>query len=269
MNKIFHSLQTKLIASFVLLILIIAGGTFFITFRETKKALLESTREDLGQIIGMASTQITPPEVSAISQLTQGEDETPAYLALQRKFQRMRAQSGNIVNFYVMRLDGSQAIFLLDDAAEEPAKIGQIYDQPEPKVFEAVNEIQISDNVYTDEWGTFLSGYAPVKDAEGKTAFVLGADMLATTVVERQNFIGDTIYFIMGIAILIAALIIGLFSVTIIRDIQKLNQAAQKISTGETNVQIEVRRKDEIGELGASFARMVTSLKIMMDVDEN
>jgi methyl-accepting chemotaxis protein len=168
-----------------------------------------------------------------------------------------------------MRVNGRQVVFLMDDAADGPAKIGQIYDQPEPKVFEAVNGIQISDNVYADEWGTFLSGYAPVKDASGKTSLVLGADMLATTVVERQNFIGNTIYLIMGIAILIAAVIIGLFSVTIIRDIQKLNQAAQKISTGETNVQVDVRRKDEIGELGASFARMVTSLKIMMDVDEN
>ena len=34
----------------------------------------------------------------------------------------------------------------------------------------------------------------------------------------------------------------------IIRDIQKLNQAAKQISTDETNVQIEVRRKGEIGD---------------------
>lgn len=271
MKKIFNSLQTKLIASFVLLILVIAGGTFFITYGETKRALLESTRDDMRQIIGIASTQITPEEVLAISQLKPGQDETPAYLALKRKFQNMRALSGNIVNFYVMRVDGSRVIFLLDDAptSEEPAKIGQIYDQPEAKVFEAVKGIQISDNVYTDEWGTFLSGYAPVTGTDRKTAFLLGADMLATTVVERQNFIGDTIYIIMGIAILIAALIIGLFSVTIIRDIKKLNRAAQKISTGETNVMIDVQRKDEIGELSSSFERMVTSLKIMMDVDEN
>jgi HAMP domain-containing protein len=94
------------------------------------------------------------------------------------------------------------------------------------------------------------------------------ADMLATTVIDRKNFIGSTIYLIMALGILIAALIIGLFSVTIIRDINKLNHAAQKISTGETDVIINVRRKDEIGELADSFGRMVASLKIMMDVDE-
>jgi methyl-accepting chemotaxis protein len=271
MGKIINSLQTKLIASFVLLILIIAGGTFFYTYGQTKKALLEITRKDLHQIIGIVSTQITPDEVQAISQLRPGEDETPTYLALKKKFQDMRALSENIANFYVIRVDGSQAMFLLDDVdpTDNPAKIGQIYQTPEAKIFSAVDGIQISDNVYTDEWGTYLSGYAPVKGADGKTAFLIGADMLATTVIERQNFIGNTIYLIMGIGILVTALMIGFFSLTIIRDINKLNHAAQKISMGETDVRVDVRRKDEIGELAESFERMVASLKIMMNVDES
>jgi len=179
--------------------------------------------------------------------------------------------SKNIVNFYVLRVDGRQITFLLDDVdpTDDPALIGQVYQEPDPRVFEADNSIQVSENIYTDEWGTYLSGYAPVKGADGKTAFLIGADMLATTVVERQNFIGNTIYLIMGIGILIAALLIGLFSVTIIRDINKLNRAAQKISIGATDVTVDVRRQDEIGELADSFERMVTSLKIMMDTDES
>jgi HAMP domain-containing protein len=270
MKKIIHSLQTKLIASFVLLILVMVGGTFFYTFRLSKQSLLEITREDLQQIIGIASTQITDEDVITISQLKPGQDDTPDYIALRQKFQNMRSLSKNIVNFYILRVDGNQVKFLLDDPdpIDDPALIGQIYSEPEQKVFDAVNGIQISDDIYTDEWGTFLSGYAPVKGADGKTAFLIGADMLATTVVERQNFIGNTIYLIIGIGVLIAGLIIGLFSVTIIRDINKLNSAAQKISTGETDVRIDVRRNDEIGELADSFGRMVTSLKIMMDIEK-
>jgi hypothetical protein len=86
MKKIFNSLQTKLITSFILLILIIAGGTFFITIDQTKKSLLEITRNDLQQVIGIASTQITADGVLAISQLKPGQDEAPAYLALKQKF---------------------------------------------------------------------------------------------------------------------------------------------------------------------------------------
>jgi HAMP domain-containing protein len=268
MKKILNSLQTKLIISFTLLIIIIAGGTFIFTFGQTKKALLDITRDDMLQVIGMASTQFSPEEIGQIEQLKEGQDNAPEYLAFQKKLQDMRAISPNVVNFYIMRIDGEKITFLVDDAEDSPAKIAEEYEQPDPRLFDAVTAPAVSDNIYTDEYGTYLSGYAPVKNADGTTAFVIGADMLATKVLERQNFIGNTIYLIMGLAILIAALIIGVFSLTIIRDINKLNAAAEKISMGDTNVSMDVKRNDEIGELANSFARMVASLKIMMMTDE-
>jgi adenylate cyclase len=250
------------------LILVITGGTFFTTIAQTRKALLEMTRDNLRQVIGIVSSQLSPDEIQTISQFKFGQDQEPAYQALVQKFRNMRAMSPEITNFYVVRVNGNQVVFLLDDALENAAKIGRVYKKPDNKLFAAVTDIQISDNVYTDEWGTFLSGYAPVKGADGKTAFVIGADMLASTVTERGNFIGITTYLIVGIGILVAALVIGVFSLTIIRDINKLNRAAQKINSGETDIVIDIKRKDEIGELADSFSRMVVSLKIMMDTRE-
>jgi HAMP domain-containing protein len=55
-----------------------------------------------------------------------------------------------------------------------------------------------------------------------------------------------------------------LFSRTIIRDIHRLNAAANAISMGNTEAVVEVERQDEIGELAQSFGRMLASLKIMM-----
>ena len=62
--------------------------------------------------------------------------------------------------------------------------------------------------------------------------------------------------------------IIIIFSLTIIRDIKKLNRVAAEISTGNTKVTVDVRRKDEIGELADSFDRMVASLKIMIEDED-
>jgi HAMP domain-containing protein len=264
MSKIFNSLQTKLVLSFVLLIVIIAGGTFLFTFGQTKTALLDSTRDDMSNIIGMVSTQFTLQEIAVMSQFQPSQENSPEYIVLRDKMLHMRSLSPNIVNLYVMRLNGEEITFVMDDAADTPAEIGMVYEEPEPRLFDAVSGVSVSDNTYTDEWGTFLSGYAPLKDATGNTVLLIGADMQATKVIERQNFIGSTIYLIMGLAILIAALLIGVFSVTIIRDIKKLNKTADEISKGNTNVSVNVVRKDEIGELAESFGRMVASLKIMM-----
>ncbi len=268
MLKIFNSLQTKLVLSFVLLIVVIAGGTFRFTLGQTQKALLDSTRDDMQQIIGIISNQFTQSDIAALSQLEPGQESQPEYMALKDKMVHLRSLSTMVSNIYVMRLEGNKVTFVVDDTSDNPAAIGQVYTDPEARLFDAVKSPVASDDLYTDEWGTFLSGYAPLKDGSGKTVLLVGADIKATQVIERQNFIGRTIYLIMAMAILIAAFLIESFSVTIIRDIKKLNKTANEISKGNTNVFVDVVRKDEIGELADSFGRMVTSLKIMMAEDE-
>ena len=239
------------------------------TFGQTKKALLDVTRDDMLQIIGMASTQFTRAEADQVLNLLPGQEDTPEFITIKTKLQQIRALSPNIENFYIMKIDEQGIIFLVDDLEDvDYARIGQVYEDPESMIFDAVNGPRVSDNIYTDEWGTFLSGYAPLIDSTGKPSLIIGGDMKATMVIQRQNFIGNTIYIIMGIAVLIAAGIIGLFSVTIIRDINKLKLAANKISMGDTDISIDVRRKDEIGDLAESFGRMVASLKIMMTNEE-
>lgn len=61
-----------------------------------------------------------------------------------------------------------------------------------------------------------------------------------------------------------AGFIILLFSGTIIKDVNRLNRIANKISMGDMEVKMDIRRHDEIGDLADSFGRMVASLKIMM-----
>ncbi len=262
--KQLNSLQTKLIASFVLLILIIAGGTFFYTYNETKQAMLDLSKDEMLQVIGMISQQFSTNEITKMLQLQPGQENTAEYLTLQTKMQTIRILSPDIINIYTMYINEGEVIFLVDDAQDEPALIGDVYDAPDQRLFDAINGVSVSDSMYTDMYGTFLSAYAPLKDENGNVAVVIGADMAATKVIERQNFIGNTIYFIIGIAILIAAIIMGWFSMTIIRDIKKLNITAEEISKGNTSVTIDVKRKDEIGELAESFSRMVASLKFMM-----
>ena len=266
--KVASSLQTKLIVSFVLLIVAIAGGTYLYTFDQTKRALLEGARDDLAQIIGIASTQFSPAEIAQIQAFKEGDDETAEFRAIVEKLRAMRAMSPNVANFYIVRVSEDKVVFVVDDAEEEPAWVGREYEQPEDALFEANDGVRVSPDLYTDEYGTFLSGYAPIVGTSGESTLVIGADIEAKTIVDRENFIGNTIYLVMGLAIFLAAVIIGLFSLTIIRDIKRLNKVAQEISTGDTNVTVNVHRRDEIGDLARSFSRMVASLKIMMGVGE-
>ena len=267
MAKIIHSLLTKLIVSFIVLILFVSAATFLYTYNETKNAMLASTRDDMQNTIGMVAQQFTPAEAQAIYDLQAGQENSVQYTQIITKMQFIRGQSPNIVNIYAMRIDGQTVTFVADDAPSDAAAIGDDYAQPEARLFNAVNGISVSDNIYSDEFGTYLSAYAPIKTTDGQT-LIIGADMDASTVQQREDFIGNTIYIIIGISIAVAAVIVGLFAATLIRDIKKLNKTAEDISQGNMNTTVDVSRKDEIGDLAESFSRMVASLKFMMSENQ-
>lgn len=265
MTSWYSSILTKLTVSFVVLILITSGLTFMYTYGATRDALKESTRDQMTSVAGVMASQVNGDQVA---QLTRGGETSATYKGLQNQLLTMRKNQPELKNAYILRVVNGQAEFLLDDlygTDADAAATGDAYPDAEITAITAALKAPIaSKEFYTDQWGTFLSGYAPVKDSTGKVVGVLGVDMDSSTVIDRQNFIGTLIYLIIGLSVLVAGAIVALFSRTMIRDIKSLNDTAARISTGDTNVEVKVRRKDEIGELADSFNRMVASLKIMM-----
>ena len=264
MKKIIYSLQTKLIASFILLIVVIAGGTFFYTFSETKKALKETMRDELKAVASVVATQLNGDTLAI---LKAGAEKKSGFLKIRDQLLSIRSSNPDIKFVYTMRNESGKVSFIVDadyGNKEDAAKPGDEYEKTNPRLMEGFQKSSADDEFTVDQWGSVLSGYAPVKDSKGINVALVGIDMDSNRIIMKQNFIGNTIYIIIGISILLAAVIIGMFSLTIIRDVKKLNSNATEISKGNTNVTVEVKRKDEIGELAESFSRMVASLKFMM-----
>jgi len=267
MGKFLNSLQTKLTLSFVVIIVLISGLTFFYTYGETKNALKQSVRTELSSVAGILATQV---DAEKILSLREGDDGSEVYVEVVTQLQTLRSRDEKLLNAYIMKLDGETLSFIADDLYPEAdaAKVGELYESDDMAVIVAAQEASTaSEDFYTDKWGTFLSGYAPIRNAAGETGAILGVDMDASEVMARQEFIGNTIYAIIGVSVFVAGGIIAAFSRTIIRDIKLLNEGAERISMGDTDVTINVSRSDEIGDLADSFSRMVASLKILMVTD--
>lgn len=268
MVRWYHSIITKLTVAFIILILVIAGLSVMYTYGATKEALKETTREEL---IALASVMATQIDGDVLANFNPGDEETSEFIQMRDQLYKMQEASPEILYLYTMRQTNDGIAFVVDaeyGLSEDAAGIDEVYDSPTQEMTEGFQK-PVAENEYTtDQWGTVISGYAPVKNAAGEVTGIIGVDMSATHVIERQDFIGNIIYLIMLIGIGITAIIIGVISKTMIRDIRSLNESAGKISTGDVNVMVTVERKDEIGELADSFSRMVSSLKIMM-MDDN
>jgi methyl-accepting chemotaxis protein len=271
MVRFYNSLQFRLTVSFIFLILLITGLTYFTTYNEAKKALKETVREELTEVIGVASTQVKGDLLKKMLLLKAGDEETAEYKEIAGFLLGLRKNSKDLANFYVLRREGDKMFFLADDAyLETPddfAKIGEKYTDYDEALIHGFTAATASPEFYTDKWGTFLSGYAPLKDEAGNTVAVIGVDMAVEKVLAKQKFIGSLLYIIIGLSILIAGLIILFFSRTIIKDIKSLTKATSRISQGELDVQLpEIKSRNEIYELNEGLKSVVAAVEFLKDV---
>ncbi len=124
--------------------------------------------------------------------------------------------------------------------------------------------------IYSDSEGVWVSGFAPILDQKGHAVAVLEIDYHAENeVAEAQLALMKSI----GIPALFAmftVLVFGhLIGQALTKPLYELKKAAQKISTGDLEIEIQNNSKDEIGVLARLFGLMVKDLKQAKSKIEN
>lgn len=124
--------------------------------------------------------------------LRPGDEGSPAYQQIARTIYTARANHTHIINAYIITVRNGSLVFLVDDlSGMDPdfARIGESYETTDLTIItRAFSSPAVSDTIYTDKWGSFLSGYAPVRGRNGTAVAVLGVDMSSDFVITFENF---------------------------------------------------------------------------------
>ena len=114
---------------------------------------------------------------------------------------------------------------------------------------------------------SFIVGYKPLFDSRNN---IVG--LISSQTVYRQNEISEelteTLTFIFGIyfiAIVLLLVLVTFLTDRISKPILKLQYATEKISQGDSNIELKIERKDEIGNLVVSFNKMAKELESSKD----
>jgi len=269
--RLLQSLTVKLIFAFILMLGLITGLIFFYTYQSSKQALFGTLQESLKDIAAASASQINGDVVESFKP---GDESSPQFTAMRDQLLAMRKNNSDIHYSYIMKPSGNDVAFVVDDTygkEEGAAAIGEIYKDTEDPTRQSQDNKEILSGLkgpaagsalYTDQWGDFLSGYAPVVDSQGKTVAVFGLDMDASEVTTKEDFIGHQIYLVLAIIFVFATLIVAYFAWTISRDIRMLNAALIAIAErkGQTKFPTDVKRKDEIGQLADTIRDMESNI---------
>jgi len=117
-----------------------------------------------------------------------------------------------------------------------------------------------SSDIYQDENGRWISGYAPILDRAGQPVAMIEADAKISRYFERQRA-ELLLALAIGSGALLVAMIPGLLLArNITRGLNKLSAGIRRFQSGDHDVQVEVSSGDELQHLGSVFNEMIISL---------
>ncbi|MCX8000675.1 MAG: HAMP domain-containing protein, partial [Leptospiraceae bacterium] len=136
----------------------------------------------------------------------------------------------------------------------------KIYEDAPQAAYKAFESESIQYEEYTDKYGTFKSAFYPMY-YNGKKVGLFGADFEITYIrsLERKAQLNLLAAIIAGL--LMTIIVRYLINKTIVSKILTLNENSKKIAQGNFDVHIDIKQKDELGELASTFNSMAQSLK--------
>jgi nitrate/nitrite-specific signal transduction histidine kinase len=183
---------------------------------------------------------------------------------------KIRSTDPQFVFVFTASKDENGLYFVVD--AGEPgeegiAAFGERYDDPSETLaanYDTMTSAVVDPEIYTDRFGSFISGYAPIFSSSGERVGVIGIDIDAGTIVqERERVFTQTliIVFFAGLA----SILLGYFFGNILTNsIEKLASDTTKFAEGDFSVRTDVRSLDEVGKLGRSFNNMADQIQSLV-----
>ena len=190
-------------------------------------------REGIQSDTRLAASLLNPERAAAL-QGDASDAGTPAYIALRQQMQRIQSADPLYRWVHLLILRAPHEVLSVADSVPE-GKDGHmpppdnVYRRPPAALFGAFVGKSVLVGPYADEWGVFLSGFAPLADpATGRIVAVLGID------VDASRWLKDVAEYRLGPIVgtlLVAILLIGFFVVR-----ERLWETSQQIALQEANL---------------------------------
>ena len=287
MKKYFSnlSIQKKLAIIFSVTTLLISFISILVLNLFFRNSISQEVKQQVLNLSAVSALQIEADEFIYI--LNHPLDEVfEAHNHIQEIENKILDSSANLNSIYTMaRNDQGEIIFVVSSDDESAEDIGWVYEDPSQLLldnFDDLDQAVVEEDIYEDEWGVWLSAYAPIKDENGKTIGVLGVDMSAADFVSKQKQTLNYSFIILAILIpitmyigsLIARFITGkihrIVSLAVDladRDILNLTNALKAMAGGDLDQTVRIEAhgiraesKDEIGRLSTAMNKIIGRL---------
>ena len=268
----YFKLQTSITLGLIVTGVMVGGTISVLLYNNFKTQLFTDLQHRLSNIANVTALHIDGDLHASI--LGSEDMQSDVYQNYINYFFEILKSEPELTYIYTMRqeTDGT-IIFYLDAGADpypsleeyQPDNPGVPYQEPSNLLLNAFSQpggTVVETEIYTDEFGSYLSAYAPIYKSNGSLEGYVGVDIAADRilVLERQLLMRSI--FIFTLSLPLAILIGWLLGWGFARPIIELTQAALQIAEGNLEPIKEIHSSSlETHQLTQAFNRMADQLR--------
>ncbi len=224
-----------------------------------RDSILEQLKHRLGSTASLIAQELDANQLRDIR--FKEDTEKLDYSETLESLRAMKRSNSDIAFLYVMRkTQDGEVVFVVDsDESDAQALPGDVYESATDELKDGFLQTSADSGLTTDQWGTFFSGYAPLKNGKGE--YLVGVDM-------RVNEVRQKLYQIRiaGWIGLMTTLVVSWFIATWMsrhfkKPIDAMVEQVQAVAAGDFSRKIEIRRDDEMATLLSAINDMTSDLQ--------
>lgn len=261
-----RTLRAKLTLAMILIACLVVSAVVVTEFFLRRKELLEQFQASVQSIAGTTSISIPAEVIAAVR--TNAEAGSPEFQQVRTVLDKSaKVNSLTEKEIYILRpieVTPERIVTEFVVMLQPKTFVGDRYEitpanmEPFRKAWKT--GVPQSTGIYKDPHGTWISGYSPILDQQGKPAAILEVDAEISRYLARQQ---EELFAVLGISAL--ALLVGIIpGLLLVRQITSglllLTNGMTRFQSGEHKLQLNIRSKDEIGMLSETFNEMILSL---------
>jgi two-component system, sensor histidine kinase len=185
----------------------VAAVALSVNYLSATRLLINEVRGNLRHLVSIAASEMDPSLVATITRPEQ--TGTPDYRRASQPLLKLRRLVPDIFYAYVFIRKPEGLTFTLDSTyyiknkgdTSSPVTVGDLYASPSEDAIQAARTgvITTSSRPYTDHFGTFMSGFAPIRDRQGKLVGFVGID-ISLAQLRRKEFPLEATYLLSMLA---------------------------------------------------------------------
>ncbi|MDD4954528.1 MAG: HD domain-containing protein [Candidatus Omnitrophica bacterium] len=265
-KKIFlHSFRAKVTLALIFSLLFITGLDNLVLYEYNMRLQFKNLQEKLKIIAGTAAAQIDASLIKKVPLNKEGIN-SEAYKKVAAQLNKIKAANPQLKYIYTIAKTQKPGIwhFVVDPSphiGKRTSFPGEEYEASRfPGMMKAYDGTSADNELEHDEWGTTLSGYAPIYDDNLKPVAVLGIDIDASEVNAMRSAARVKAIFVLVLVLGVSIIFGAWVSMGVTRPVKNLVKGTRKIASGDLNYKVEIKSKDEIGELAEAFNVMADNL---------